>query len=442
MSSVPPTDPLPPPDLDRVERPLPVLLRGGHLVDVVAGTLRRDTDLLIRPDGRIGQMGPRLAAPDATVVDVAGRYLLPGLISLHVHPGMMVGLRMDPDGQSPERIVRDLQVWLRHGVTTVQSLGADRPFGFDVVAHLRAGDAIGARLLTVGHGFGVQGGVPPFQMAEPGPVRLADPAAIRQVLDDLAARGASGVKLWYDDWYGQMPKMAPEVARTILRESHARGLQIYAHVYRVDDAAWLVREGVDVLAHMPRDRDVDQTLLDLMARHGTGVIPTLTVAETNAVFVERPAWLDEPLFERFLPPGSRAYLRSEPFLATVRAKPEFSELPPDLERALRNTARMHRAGLRVGFGTDAGVSNRVIGFSEHRELELLVHHAQLTPAEALRTATVASADLLRLGDEIGTLEPGRRADVVVLRADPLADIVHTRAVDAVWLDGVQVAGPL
>ena len=107
------------------------LLRGGDVVDVASGTLRRATDVLV-VDGRIARVGEGAAPAGAAIVDLTGRYLLPGLISLHVHPGMMVGLRMDPNGQTPDRITRDLQVWLRYGVTTVQAMGSDRPFTWDV----------------------------------------------------------------------------------------------------------------------------------------------------------------------------------------------------------------------------------------------------------------------------------------------------------------------
>ncbi|MDQ3808952.1 MAG: amidohydrolase family protein, partial [Chloroflexota bacterium] len=361
---------------------------------------------------------------------------------LHVHPGMMVGLRMDPDGQSPERIKRDLQVWLRYGVTTVQSMGTDRPFAFDIQREQRAGTFVGARLFSVGNGFGVESGVPPMPMGPPpGPLRITDPDEIRAALDGLVARGASGVKIWYDDWYRQMPKMAADVARTIISQSRELGLRTHAHVYYVDDARFLVEEGLDVLAHMPRDRVVDDGLIDAMKARNAAVIPTITVPESNVAYEARPEWVDDPLFARFLPPGSREYLRDEGFLETIRAKPEFPELWPDLERAKHNTALMYQAGVRVAFGTDTGVSNRVIGFFEHRELEHLVS-AGVRPADALRMATLVSADVLGQAEHLGSIEPGRQADLLVLRGNPLESITNTRLIEAVWQDGVQVAGAL
>ena len=421
--------------LGRGDRERTTLLRGADVVDVALGLIRPNVDVLV-VDGRIERVSEGLRADGARVVDLAGRYLMPGLISLHVHPGMMVGLRMDPDGLSPERVRRDLQVWLRYGVTTVQAMGSDRAFAFDIQREQQAGVFLGARLFSVGHGFGVAGGVPPFQMDPPGPVRVAEPEAIHQVVEDLAAQGASGVKIWYDDWYGQFPKMAPDVARTIVERCRHLGLTSYAHVYRVDDAKLLIGFGLEVLAHMPRDRDADRELIDLMLERGTAVIPTLAVPDSNVAYVDRPSWVDDPLLDRFLPPGSRAYLRDERFLDTIRQKPEFPHLRPDLERALRNVGLLYGAGVKIGFGTDAGVSNRAIGFYEHRELELLVR-AGIAPTDALRMATLESARILGQEGSLGEIAPGRRADLVVLGANPLDDVRNTRTIDSVWLDGIR-----
>ncbi|MCC6174224.1 MAG: amidohydrolase family protein [Chloroflexi bacterium] len=439
---LPPHGPLPDPGLRTPgpdERGARVLLRGGQVVDVRAGQIRQNADVLVE-GGWIEQVGTGLSDAGARVVDVSGRYLLPGLIDLHVHPGMMVGLRMDPNGMTPERIRHDLAVWLRYGVTTVQAMGTDRPFSFEIQREQRKGALIGARLFSVGHGFGLAGGVPPFQIDPPGVVRETEPGAIGVVMKRLADYGASGVKLWYDDWYGQFPKMAPEVARTIVQAAHRARLTAYAHVYTVDDASLLVGFGLDALAHMPRDREVDEFLVDRMLSRGAAAVPTLTIPDTNAILEERPAFVDDPLFGKFLPPGSVEYLKDDRFIATIRAKPEYSALRPDLDRALHNTAVLASAGIAVGFGTDAGVSNRVIGFSEHRELELLVQ-AGIRPADALRMATLTSARILGQ-DSLGEIAPRKRADLLVLQANPLEDVRHTRSIESVWSEGVQAAGPL
>lgn len=424
----------------REVRAAPKLLFGAAVVDVLAGQLELDTEVLIR-DGVIAAVGRGLSADGAQVIDLTGRYLLPGLIDLHAHPGLTTGLRTDPNGLSPERVERDLRAWLRYGVTTVQAMGTDRPFAFELRDRQRAGQFLGARLFTVGHGFATPGGVPPFQMDPPGPLRPTDPASASRAVQNLAERGASGVKFWYDDWYGQYPRMAPEIARAILEACHRHGLTSYAHVYRIDDAKQLIRIGLDVLAHLPRDRPADDELIELLLERATAVIPTLAVPETNYAYLTDPPWLDDPLFARLLPPGSVDFLRDERFLASIRSKPEFPYLEADLQRAKENLALLYRAGVSIVFGTDAGVSYRVVGFAEHRELELLAE-CGVRPIDALRMATCRSADLLGQGDRLGAVAAGRLADLLVLRDNPLLDLRATRTIESVWYEGVRVAGPI
>jgi len=425
-----------------------VLFANGRIVDVREG-VTREAVVLVR-DGEIVSVDPgppaarrpegiaARAAADVTVVDLGGRYLMPGLLSLHVHPGLMQGFRNDPNGVDEARARRDLAIWPRFGVTTVQGLGTDRAYGFEIVRDRRPGEA---RYLTVGSGFGVAGGVPPLHIVDPpGPLRSSDSDEIQRALEALRERGASGVKLWYDDWYAQMPKMAPGIARLIIESSAQLGLRTYAHVYRVDDAKELVRMGLRTLAHMPRDRVADDELWALMKEQDVAVIPTLTVPDANVIYLDRPSFLDDPLVVAHLPEGAVAYVGSEEFQAGMRAKPEFPRLRQDLVDASANVFAAYRAGVRIAFGTDAGVSQRIVGFGEHRELGLLTT-AGVQPADAIRMATLASAEVLGR-DDLGEIASGRRADLVVLRDDPLAEVRALRTIESVWIDGERVAGPL
>src|SRR5262249_29554328 len=154
---------------------------------------------------------------------------------------------------------------------------------------------------------------------------------------------------------------------------------------------------------------VDGELINLLLERNVPVIPTLALAESNTIFADRPSWVDDPLFGKFLPPGSAAYLKTDAFLTSYRARKEFPQLGPDRERAFRNVGKLHAAGVRLGFGTDTGVGNRVPGFYEHRELELLVG-AGVSPADALRMATIESAEIIGQRGVLGEIAPGRRAD--------------------------------
>jgi len=371
------------------------LLRGGRWLDVRRGALVKG-DLLLDGD-RIA--ATTTDAADAEVIDCADLVLIPGLIDLHTHPGIMDD-RGENDGQglTADRMRRDLATWLRHGVTTVLSLGLDRDLAFA----LAVGREPGARLLTAGHGFGVEGGVPPFRMDPPGALRETDTRVLHRTLEAAASSGAVATKLWYDDWYGRFPKMAPEIARFVITTAAELKMRSYAHVYAVDDARSLVEWGVRGFAHMPRDRVADASLWDLLRERDVAMIPTLTVPATNLEH------LGDVAIER----------RRE-----------------DMRCANENVAGAYRAGVRFGFGTDAGVSHRVVGASEHSELELLVA-AGVSAADALRMATLGSAEILGR-DDLGELAPGKYADVVALRDDPLADITAIRDIVHIWSEGVR-----
>src|SRR5262249_1227370 len=206
----------------------------------------------------------------------------------------------------------------------------------------------------------------------------------------------------------------------IIEEGARLRLPTYAHVYQVDDTKTLIRSGLHAVAHMPRDREVDGELINLMLERSVPGIPTLALAESNYIFVDRPSWVDDPLFSKFPPPGSVDYIKSEAFLATYRARQEFPRLGPDRERAFRNVGKLYAAGVRFGFGTDTGVGNRVPGFYEHRELELLVG-AGVSPADALRMATIESAEIIGQRGVLGEIAPGRRAAPGGLKSNPLRD---------------------
>src|SRR5262249_14440556 len=150
-----------------------------------------------------------------------------------------------------------------------------------------------------GGGFAAPGGLPPWRMEPPAIARETERPAIRRVLEERAQRGASGVKIWYDAFYGQLPKMPHEGARTMLEDGTRLRLRTYAHVHDVDDAKALVRSGVYAVAHMPRDREVDGELINLMLERNVPVIPTLALAESSYIFVDRPSWVDDPLFGKF-----------------------------------------------------------------------------------------------------------------------------------------------
>jgi imidazolonepropionase-like amidohydrolase len=185
--------------------------------------------------------------------------------------------------------------------------------------------------------------------------------------------------------------------------------------------------------------EADAETVARMRGQGTWYIPTIQIDEAEYLYAADPAVLEEPALRAALNPALLARFQDAEWRQGQMAR--MAAKQAEVRMNQRNLAKLHDAGIRIGFGTDSGGTPvRIQGYAEHRELELMVQ-AGLSPASALGIATEHAAALLRM-EGIGRIQPGARADLVVLAADPLADIRNTRSIRAVWQDGVAVAGPL
>jgi imidazolonepropionase-like amidohydrolase len=223
------------------------------------------------------------------------------------------------------------------------------------------------------------------------------------------------------------------LSRAVIDEAHKQGTRVIAHVFYLADAKDLARAGVDGFAHLVRDREVDEELVALVKSRNIFVMPNLAISE-NGAHASPPAWLADPLLRE-----------TSPAVVVARVGETFGRRPPDaVARAQRTYAAMQRtlarlnaAGVTIVLGTDDGaVRDHFYAYTAHRELRLMVE-AGMSPAQVLTAATKTSADVLRLTDR-GRLEPGSRADLLVLDANPLDDIAHTTKIAAVYLNGVAI----
>jgi imidazolonepropionase-like amidohydrolase len=205
---------------------------------------------------------------------------------------------------------------------------------------------------------------------------------------------------------------------------------VVAHVFYQDDAKDLARAGIDAFAHLVRDKEMDGELVALIKKQQIVVMPNMAISE-NGAHAEAPPWLDDPLLHDVAPAAvidrvRDAYAQRSPE-AVARARMTYAVMK-------RSLAALDVAGVRLALGTDDGaVRDHVYAFTAHRELQLLTD-AGLKPSRALDVATRESAEFLRLTD-LGTLEAGKRADFIVLGANPLDSIVNTRKIEAVYMRG-------
>jgi imidazolonepropionase-like amidohydrolase len=259
----------------------------------------------------------------------------------------------------------------------------------------------------------------------------------RRAVRDVAPHKPDLVKIWLDVRGGRGRKLAPEVVEAIVDEARAHGLKVIAHVRDHVDAEVAVSSGVYALAHLARDREMSDALVAEIVAKGVYVTPTLSMAERNNYAGAVPEWLEEPylkgLLTDSLQPEAMARLRE----SFVTRDPKNAAAARESYGVLHRTVtKLNAAGARLVLGGDTGLPEHFWGLAEHRELELLVA-AGLTPMQALVAGTSRAADFLALPD-LGTLAPGKSADFLVLDANPLDDIRHTRRIAALYMRGAQV----
>jgi imidazolonepropionase-like amidohydrolase len=295
----------------------------------------------------------------------------------------------------------------------------------------------GATIFTAGRGIGVPAAAPPVPVATDQVYRPTTVEEARAEVREMASHHPDMVKIWVDDVFGRFPKMSPEMYGAIIDEAHKQGLRVAAHVFYLADAKAMVASGLDVLAHSVRDQKVDADLIQAMKSRGVFYIPTLTVDEGFFVFAEQPQIMANSFFTQAVSPNLLKVFQSADYRDKTLADPYLAKNKAANAMAMQNVKILQDAGVRVGFGTDSGAfTTRIPGWAEHRELELLVKSG-LTPMQAIVAATRTNAALLHVNDR-GTLQRGKRADLIVLAANPLDDIRNTRQMVSIWHAGREV----
>jgi len=395
-----------------------LVFTGARLFDGSGGTV--DNATLIVRDGRVAAVGAGLAAPeDAERVDLAGRFVMPGLVNAHGHVGATRGLRSGPELYDRGNVLAQLRLYARYGVTTVVSLGDDLGAGFRLRDEQDVATLDRARLHVAGR-----------------VVDATTPAEAREEVAALAAQKPDWVKIRVDDNLGTTAKMPPAVYRTVIDEAHRRGLRVAAHLFYLEDAHGLTGAGVDLIAHSIRDAPVDPALVAELKQRGVCVCPTLMREVSTFVYADEPAFFSDPFFLRDADPTVVAELRSPERRARVKDSPAAARYREALAVASRNLKMLADGGVGIAMGTDSGPPGRFQGYFEHEELRLMVESG-LTPTQALVAATSGAATCLGLSN-VGRLEPGAWADFLVLREDPRADIRHMHGLESVWIAGNRV----
>jgi imidazolonepropionase-like amidohydrolase len=246
-----------------------------------------------------------------------------------------------------------------------------------------------------------------------------------QFVAERIAEGSDYLKI-FSGIQGLWPWLDFETIRALVAAGHTRGLVVVAHVSSTAGLEEVVSAGVDVVADVPANAELDEALVERIAKSGIVVVPTLATVENTLGEPGGAAVAGDPRLAEVL---SDAWVRRLTFDAPGR---NGRQMPP-YSRAEDNVRRLAHAGVTLLAGTDAPTPGTVFGASLHRELELLVR-CGISSAQALAAATAEPARVFGLADR-ARVAPGQRADLVLVSGDPLTDITETRAIERIWRGG-------
>ena len=406
-------------------------LKVGLLIDGTGNEPMRDVLVLIEGDRIIEVTQQEEVPPGAPVVDASQQVVMPGLIDTHVHPGDRANAGPSPEYRAS--VIQHLKQALAFGVTTIFSIGLDPDSNFAVRDESWSDDFDGSRMLTAGTGFTAVGGHP-TQLGTDLPNQIDDPALARQRVQELAAQGVDGLKIWVAPNLG-LPVLKAEVSRAVIEEGHKHNLRAFAHLNTAADTQTLVEAQLDGVTHIAGDSYEEETI-QLMRRQGTTVAPMLVQKKKGVVFSEDSELLEDPFVRQVL--GQKVDKLKE---AVAQTSPEVLErMAQSYQQGKENVLRLKNAGVRLAVGTDSNTSFAPVGLITHKEIEALVD-AGLSPMEALVAATRGSAEWAGVSDRVGTIEAGKLADLLILEENPLVDIRNTRKIVKIILGG-RVLEPL
>src|SRR3954453_14572386 len=402
------------------QQPSTTAFTGARVIDGTARAPIDNATMLVR-EGKVVAVGAadRVTVPaGAQVVALGGKSIIPGIVNAHGHVGNTVG--MEQGHYYAPNVNRDLKTYAAYGVTTVYSLGDDQAAGIAARDSQRTPSLDRARLFVAG------------------PVLApTSPADAVKLVDEDAPMKVDIVKIRVDDNLGTTPTRAPEIYKAGLDEAHKKGLRVAVHLFSPADAKAVLDAGADFIAHSVRDVPVDDAFVAMMKRRNICYCPTLMREVSTFAYESTPSWFADPLFLKHADKAAVAALKEPARQQAMAASKSAQRYKAGLEVANRNLKKLSDAGVTIAMGTDTGPPARFQGYFELMELEMMAK-AGLTPKQVLASATRDAARCMKLDAELGTLEPNKWADFVVLDGDPLVDMANVRKIDSVWIAGNRV----
>ncbi|MFI5118550.1 MAG: amidohydrolase family protein [Terriglobales bacterium] len=395
--------------------PKTVVIRAGRLLDVRTGKMLTSQTILIQGD-RISSVGADTQVPaGAAVIDLTNATVLPGLIDAHTHVTMATNFGYSRLAVSVPREAligaRNARVTLEAGFTTIRNVGASGYADVALRDAVNAGDVPGPRMLVSGPALSITGGhcdnnLLPFEYHATSEGVADGVEAVQHKTREIIKYGADVIKICATGGVlskGDDPNAAQytlEEMKAIVADAHRLGRKVAAHAHGAQGVIWASEAGVDSVEH---GHLMNDAAIATLKKNGTYLVPTLYLMD----------WQKENAAQANLPDYGKRKMEMVSEMGKMNAKKAFE------------------AGVKIGFGTDAAVYPH--GMNAH-EFAVYVKLG-MTPLQAIQTATINDADLLGWSDKIGTLEPGKWADIIAVDGDPLADVTTLERVKFVMKGG-------
>jgi imidazolonepropionase-like amidohydrolase len=416
-----------------------VLIRNTTLIDGTGSAPKTHVDILLQGD-RIVSINKAAKIPAATVIiDGTGKYVMPGLIDTHAHLNFPIVFQLTPE-EKESVVSHTPTAFLYNGVTTILNVSSDADWIFALRNRQRSGYLTGPRIYALGHSFTVADG-----WGSRHGDTMDDPESARKLVREYVAARTDGLKIVIEDGLGEgsgrYNEMSDDILKAITDEASKNNISTYIHAIGLPEYTRAANAKPKAILHGLEDViPAGNKLIATLLANDIAIVPTLSLFRS---FLKADphagTGLDDPILVNTVPAFLLKKMRTAEYMKVEKAR--FTKVARmDAYGWARernpifcdNVRIMHKAGVKIAVGTDAGgtVGYNFQGYNTPFEVKIFTE-CGMTPMEALVAATKNGAEVIGVGDQLGTIEPGKVADLLILSSNPLDNIENIRQIE--WI---------